>query len=429
MKASNRVLLKVCIMLFFLSLFMGCAILPKNQMAHSTAEFNVVVEKAQNQMLLLNVLRASKRYPMYFTSFNALRGNMSYNFATGGLNIPFGKIGTGYNGAYSIAPNMSFATNPAFDLVVLDSQEFIRGIMTPVTAGTFEYYWNQGWPRELLMYLFVQHIEDNGEIFKNYPPDEKEFTKFKDKIEKLDLHSLFCKIKKIPKNGNPIKIKDANDIKLISEAKKNGLDLSFGKIGDANEVTINESSYQIACGDGQKTDKKGKNNISPVKVKKNKIEQDKNKQNKAEQNNNVITYEKRSSDGTVETVSENGVKLYLRSPEAIIYYLGEIVRVETEDLENAPKINLCKKEKSEDKGVTIFRVIRKSAMTDCCDNDPVDVEFEGSTYAIEKDQSYNVPCRADQTMHTLSLVSQLIGLQKKGEHAPVTGVVNVVGGK
>src|SRR5512147_3101575 len=112
-----RAVIVLCSMGFFV-LSTGCAVFPKDKMIGSSTDYNVVIEKAQNDMILMNIVRASKRYPMYFTNFKQLRGSMSYNFSTGGITAPFGKFGLGAPGeatSYSIAPSISYSTNPSFD--------------------------------------------------------------------------------------------------------------------------------------------------------------------------------------------------------------------------------------------------------------------------------------------------------------------------
>ena len=58
-------------------LLISCGMLPKQNLANTTTDYNKVVEKAQNEMLLLNIVRASKRHPMYFTDFNLFRGSVA----------------------------------------------------------------------------------------------------------------------------------------------------------------------------------------------------------------------------------------------------------------------------------------------------------------------------------------------------------------
>ncbi|NQT01466.1 MAG: hypothetical protein HQ580_05560, partial [Planctomycetes bacterium] len=116
--------------------------------------------------------------------------------------------------------------------------------------------------------------------------------------------------------------------------------------------------------------------------------------------------------------------VYLRSPEAILYYLGEILRAEnsTEDLNdpNIPKIDV-----SHDRsGASLARLFYAREATDNDIAPCVSVDYEGTKYVIPGDpDGYGT----DRSMHVLSLVSQLIGLQKKSEEVPSTGVVSVIG--
>ena len=160
--------LRMVIMICGISLFVlptGCAVFPKDKMIGSSTDYNVVVEKAQNDMILINIVRASKRYPMYFTNFKQLRGSMSYNFATGSITVPFGKVGLGGSGAatsYSIAPTISYSTNPSFDLNVLDDKEFLQGMTTSVSLEMIDFYLKQGWPDLMLWNLFIDEHRNNG---------------------------------------------------------------------------------------------------------------------------------------------------------------------------------------------------------------------------------------------------------------------------
>jgi hypothetical protein len=128
-----------------------------------------------------------------------------------------------------------------------------------------------------------------------------------------------------------------------------------------------------------------------------------------------------SSSGSYPLNSDNrqpNIKIYLRSPEAILYYLGEILRAEAET-EYMPKVMVCDSKPP----VPLF-IVRKSTEKDKAYS--VGVDYESTKYVIPNSDS-NEGCRIDRSMHVLSLVSQLIGQQKSNEHIPVTGVVNVVG--
>src|SRR6185369_13929644 len=240
MKIIRQIMWKACLAMTLA----GCAMLPKERIASSTTDYNLVVEKVQNEMLLLNVVRASKRRPMYFTGFNLLRGSLSYNFQTGGITIPFGKIGAGFDGSYSIAPSVSYSTNPSFDLAVWDTKEFTAGMMTPVTMDTVYYYLvSLGWPKEMLLHLLVERIElyNNDKKLAAYENDHDnkgKFEQFQAKLRDL-LKCRFVGLVKSEPFGPKLLAKDIHDLQQLIEVHKAGLAL--------NSVTEgNNEWYQLS---------------------------------------------------------------------------------------------------------------------------------------------------------------------------------------
>ncbi len=130
-----------------LLLTFSCAF--SRRIASDAVDYNKSVESAQNKVLLLNVVRASLGRPVYFTDFSQIRGNLKGGF-DGELKTPFG--GDAKNDCLATSKG-SYASNPTFDLAVLASEEFMRGISTPITPDTFQYFLSQGWSRKLLLLL------------------------------------------------------------------------------------------------------------------------------------------------------------------------------------------------------------------------------------------------------------------------------------
>jgi hypothetical protein len=375
----------------------GCAMLPKERISSSTTDYNLVVEKVQNEMLLLNIVRASKRRPMYFTGFNLLRGSMSYNFQTGNINIPFGQIGTGLNGAYSIAPSVSYSTNPSFDLMVWDNKEFTTGIMTPVSMDTvYNYLERLGWRKEMLLHLLVERMElyDKGDLvatYENYPGDRTKLEGFQAKLRELLKCKLVGRERYVP-IGPRLQAKAMDDLEQLIQVHKAGLTLERVQEGNNEwyQLGSKTTDYFYSCGADGKSE--------------------------------AVT---RISDRRSHYLPGNGEKqeyrVFLRSPEGVLYYLGEILRAEVER-GYVPMIEVCESRPP----VPLF-VVNRSSHKD--DNAVVTVDYEGSRYSIpgspatESDSS----CRGDRSMQVLTFVSQLIAEQKAGMNVPVTGAVTAVG--
>ena len=96
---------------------------------------------------------------MQFTAVSQIRGSLSIS-STGslGLTVPFGGDA---GSTFTLSPslNLSHSSSPSFDVAILDTKEFMSGILTPVDMKLIEYYWQQGWPKELLLYLFIREVK------------------------------------------------------------------------------------------------------------------------------------------------------------------------------------------------------------------------------------------------------------------------------
>jgi hypothetical protein len=374
MRTNRQVLLTACLGAGLSGWLAGCEV-PRTNIATTTAQFNAVVEKAQNEMLLLNIVRASKRHPMYFTSFGALRGKMTLGVGTGPVFVPFGKVGEGADTSYAIAPSLSYTDSPEFDVGVLDTKKFTCGIMTPVPMKTIEYYWQQGWPKEMLLHLFIARAVIDGVPVCNHPDNKDDFQRFQDTIRKY-VWDIVPEPNNTRKNViGDVNASDAAKVQSLIEVQKAGLKLT--PTGDRGQLQLRTPDYVF-----QVTDR--------------------------------------------ETGKKSWPVVYQRSPEGILYYLGEILCVENEEgagEDRIPKIYVSDKP-GERPPVPLFYVRSGAAgykHPDVC------VNHEGTRYVIPADPYYTDRYRADRSMHVLSLVSQLIGLQKEIEETPVTGVVSVIG--
>jgi hypothetical protein len=150
----------------------NCATVDK--FSSRAVEYNLQAEQAQQQALLLNIIRASLRRPMQFTSLQSITGTASASGSiTGGYSNThqtpylnqFGIAPLGSNPVVSgIAtatgtPTASMSGGPTFTVPVLDTQEFYQGILSPVSPQIIDYYVHQGFPPELLFDVFVSSVE------------------------------------------------------------------------------------------------------------------------------------------------------------------------------------------------------------------------------------------------------------------------------
>lgn len=390
---TGKIIQRVFLISTLMIIFLGCATIEKDNIINTSTQFNLAVEKAQNEMLLLNIVRASKRHPMYITTLTNIKGSVSYGLQTGSINIPFAKFGKGpsSNGLYSLAPNASYATNPLFDIAPLSTKEFVRGFLSPISPETVYDYWQQGWPREMVLYLFVRGIKYKDRYDRNCPTADS-FQNFQATIK--DIVAKECQLEKKDADeaiGPELKKKVLSaDVKNLVEIQKAGLKLVPGE-HDTYQLKAPKTDYFINC--RTKTFQLW-----------------------------VDTKPPKDDSGRLRKSTTEPFEMYLRSPEEILYYLGEIMRYH----EKKKQLALKDSEKCED--MDILFSARKATEEDT--NPSVTVDYEGTKYVIPQSPLFEDKCPDDRSMHVLSLVSLLISKQQSAaEIPPPTGVVTTIGGK
>lgn len=128
--------------------------------------YNTSVEQARNQLMLLNIVRASEDMPLLFTGIQVVRGNGQNTAGTGlggtrsvtSNTVPGALASTSVTNALAPSVSLQVSSGFNFDVMVIDSAEFLQGLLTPVSVLTFNHYARQGIPTELLMHLLVEKI-------------------------------------------------------------------------------------------------------------------------------------------------------------------------------------------------------------------------------------------------------------------------------
>jgi hypothetical protein len=121
----------------------GCVALGSFQQRAQT--FNRNVADTQNTGLLLNLARASRNEPLYFTSTSGVHGSGSEDLS---LNLKGG-------GVVPLDGN----TSSSFDTDVLGSKDFYSGMLTPLGPADVNLLFSQGYSREMVLYLVVDRLK------------------------------------------------------------------------------------------------------------------------------------------------------------------------------------------------------------------------------------------------------------------------------
>jgi hypothetical protein len=154
----------------------GCAF--RSQVSGMAVEYNEFVAEATNRQTVVNILRARWREPLHFTSFSKVLGTARVE-GTAGLDLAAngnggdqlpqgGGFATSRRtlGATNWTPKLGVKINSGtdFEIGINATDDFWKGITTPVSPAAIVHLLRQGWERDLVSFLFIQRIEFAGRI-------------------------------------------------------------------------------------------------------------------------------------------------------------------------------------------------------------------------------------------------------------------------
>lgn len=465
--------------LVLLLLLVGCSL--RKPLTYHAVEYNRVVEVAHNRTLLLNIVRAMKRRPMHFTAIGNITAELSYTASGGSLS--FGETDTtgdttGNSETSSLAlPSLSVTANPAATVAVLDTQEFVRGTLAQVEAKTVGYYLSQGWKTDLLAYLVVERVELSSdlaeafdpklaedvacgrtrahpEVLYNDPENTKRFDRFKDFVHFLNGYD--CHLKE---TSTPVTVgrrKDEPTYENLIQAKQAGLGIRKAddkdkKQGGAYEIYQTKSDLELSCVPKQEDLGSQPTRQPPTTGPPHLVGRFGEPEDAAQpspprarsepEGTQQPSQQAREKSGTTPPVKPLSFYMTLRSPQGVLYYLGEVTRVWDKaatfdripmilvETEEAPTGAHTCKTKTETRFCVPLFLARKPSSD--CRQSQVLVKDEGDTFIIPKPsddaRACENKCCPGRSLQALTLASQLLGLQKKGESLPGVSLVRSIG--
>lgn len=430
----------------------GCA--SNSQLADQVVRANLVQEDATNQLLLLNVLRARDRMPMHFSRVSAVRPALGAGNPTVTVPTPFGPDFR--QQVYNL--QTQFAVQQGTDVQVLDSQEYVRGITTPVSAGLLAYFIDQGWPQQMVLHLLVRSIEVYEEVagaagqkelvmvdrLDNAPNNAVQLARFQraiDALRQCDVEAKSVTVARIPfsppidkpaaaqmqglaavksadlaflpvdSEGKEVPLPSAAAFRLVREVKATQLDLQDrveSRPRKCEGLRLDSSAGTSRPGDPQGT-------ASPVKrlgAVQQAVGEPASARIAAMVFNAASPGPATASGGSTKYANFN-----LRSPEAVLYYLGEIARRQEAQPEfDGPRIRFRAQLDEDEKGAVLFR-LRKGGSAD---GEGVSIQWRGHHYSVSQTSV------EDRSTHTLSFIHQLMMLQNKGAEAPATSNIRII---
>jgi hypothetical protein len=162
------------------------------------ASYDISTEQARDQMILTNVVRASRAEPLAFQSIGTLLGQTSAGGTLGLPSLVLGPkgaltsaqreldaqsvFGANPNASGAIGNSVNTAVNTSFNLTPNETKDFYRGLLLTVAPETLGFFSDQGIAPETLFYLFTENVTETraGKInqYVNDPLYAESFAHF-----------------------------------------------------------------------------------------------------------------------------------------------------------------------------------------------------------------------------------------------------------
>jgi hypothetical protein len=372
----------------------GCA--TPGSISKEAVDANLAFERQNNDLLLLNILRASKDLPMHFSRINTVRMTAGIAGLNARATLPsVGALPVVGSGAQigPLTQRAGFEIGgagpglPSLDVTPLDGQEFMQGVMAPVSTATIPILSEVGWPTELLMYLLIDSLSittaETSRLLQNDPrhPTYREFRAYVAALQPGD-----CVL--VPKNGTPTRYTPDYSTAIPAQPTLEGA--VAARAGGLVPFTSSGGYYfgtptrQMALNCSAPVDDKGKRQQVAPSL-------------QALRQNFTLQARSESAQPKPEALAAGveDVSATLRSPYGVLAYLGALHQ---------------KGEKH------LFHVTAGPT-------DSLTVIAKADLLG----ESFHIPAQAagSTTAKSLAIAWQLLQLQSKGSTAPVTGTVRV----
>lgn len=153
----GRRVLPVALLILGPVLLGGCTATVDRFSARS-ARYNIETADSKSLSILTNILRASDGLPLQFTDISTVTGQGSIEGSVG-ASLPIAVSPDTVEQTYSISPTITGSGGSNFNVVNLNTQEFYRGLQTPVDIKHIANFITAGYDPQLVLFLTISHID------------------------------------------------------------------------------------------------------------------------------------------------------------------------------------------------------------------------------------------------------------------------------
>ena len=160
----------------------GCV--AQGEIQNHVERINKSVGTSRNEAILLNIVRASRNEPLYFTSLPSVTGQGNMSLSSGLPTITFGPGQTVAQKQFTFTNSLYNSASSTFDVGLLESKGFYDGLLQPINLPEANLILHQGFSRALVFSVLVDKVRITSgktvEEIRNTPTDPEEYRRFEE---------------------------------------------------------------------------------------------------------------------------------------------------------------------------------------------------------------------------------------------------------
>jgi len=135
----------------------GCSLGPK-ALKGNRLDYNVSVQKSNNEELLLNIVRARYAEPLFFLQVGSISSSFSYSANVAAAGTVYERGGAAYSNFLTPSLGAGMSENPTITYTPVQGEKAVRQLQSEIKLDRFLMLVRMGWSIESLMWLSVIQI-------------------------------------------------------------------------------------------------------------------------------------------------------------------------------------------------------------------------------------------------------------------------------
>jgi hypothetical protein len=150
----SNISLLLCLIAFYSFLFMGCANLGPTTLKSERSNYNLAIQRTNDEQLLLNLVRLKYRDTPFFMEVSSVASQFTLSSTANAS----ATLQDGVKGLFGLGGSLGLTEKPTVTYSPLQGDKFIQRVLSPLPLQTIALLFHSGWSIERIFRLCFQRM-------------------------------------------------------------------------------------------------------------------------------------------------------------------------------------------------------------------------------------------------------------------------------